>query len=88
METIRQNTVKTRKPHHCWGCAEEYPTGTTMDVVVSKDMGKLESTYFCDICESVLSHWNSSERSDGIGYGELKENDPRWEDTKNELRSA
>lgn len=83
METLRQSTVKTRKEHDCWGCAEKFPAGTKMSVVVSKDIEKLESTYWCDICEQVLSTWDSTYLQDGIGFGELKDNDPYWKELKN-----
>ena len=84
METIRQRTVKTRKPHRCHGCTEEYPSGSTMKVVVSKDMGEIFSTHYCNTCDSVLSRWCSEDLQNGIGYGDVRDS-PEWDEVKNEL---
>lgn len=85
------HSCKAQWPNHldaCPRCGEEYEKGSTMKYVVSVDQGDISSSYWCEVCEEVLSTWKSWEMQDGIGLGELKDNDPNWEKTKNEMLSA
>jgi hypothetical protein len=46
-------TVKTRKPHKCYGCGEEFPAGTTM--VFSTTVDDIwASFYACEGCNKVF----------------------------------
>lgn len=47
---VNQNVVKTRKAHRCVGCLRLIPKGLQTVVVVSVDMGKIFSSYWCDDC--------------------------------------
>lgn len=47
---ISDKLVKIRKPHNCWGCTELFPIGTNMVCVTSRDMGDIQSGYWCDKC--------------------------------------
>ena len=73
MDIISSKTVKTRKPHKCWGCCKEYPAGTKMEVVVSVDGGRIASVYWCDECKRLstqLPYWDTQ---DGLAFGQLAE---------------
>lgn len=67
-DTIDSKTVKTRKPHRCWGCTKEFAKGTDMLAVKSKDMGKIETAYWCPECMSAdVDHGQGQ----CFGYGEF-----------------
>jgi hypothetical protein len=67
-ETIRLGTVKTRKPHHCWGCTIEIPAGTLVVSQTFEDIGQVTTAYFCDICSEI-----QSEDNEGCCYGDWQE---------------
>ena len=71
MDTLSQKTVKTKKPHHCWGCAKEFPTGTELLKSVSVDQGEFSSSYWCKACEEIMDDLEDWQKEDGFTYGEL-----------------
>ncbi|MDD5701599.1 MAG: hypothetical protein PHU23_06055 [Dehalococcoidales bacterium] len=76
MKNISENMVKTRKPHHCWGCTTEYPIGTEMLRVTTEDCGKLSSVYWCKICDKYLQdHRNDFYFDQGFEYGYMLNED-------------
>ena len=54
MEILSIKSVKTKKSHCCWGCCEEYPSGTNMTVVVDKNDEELSNGYWCGRCTNYL----------------------------------
>ena len=60
MEQLSLKTVKTRKPHNCWGCTEEFPKGTEMVRSVTVDQGEFSSCYWCKNCETTLKNLERS----------------------------
>jgi hypothetical protein len=69
-ELITQKVVKTRKSHKCWGCAKEFPIGSTLLTLVEKDNGLINKSYWCSSCRIII---NSDPESyvDGVDFGDL-----------------
>jgi len=67
---LNSKTVKTRKPHNCWGCMNVFPAGTEMLSVASVDMDSLSTGYWCDNC---LEYLNETPGLQGecFGYGDV-----------------
>lgn len=78
MTIIKQNSVKTRKEHYCFGCARKMPKGSKMESITSVDGGDISTVYWCDVCHE---YWNEHmSYGDEIGYGELRGEDREgWE---------
>lgn len=70
-DVISTATVKTRKPHRCWGCTKLYPVGTKMDRIVSKDAGEIGTAYWCDECNKTLQTDEFWRGEDCFMYGAL-----------------
>ena len=77
-DILRWKTVKTRKPHLCWGCQKEYSVGTAMVHASYADGGTVFDCYWCETCQEYMhQHF---EAGDECGEGEIYENDPEeWE---------
>lgn len=73
-DILRRQTVKTRKPHRCWGCGKEYPAGSEMANAAYVDGGRAFSCYWCKTCEGYMQQ--NFEPGDECGCGEIYENDP------------
>ena len=73
--TFDQRTVTTRKPHKCWGCTAEFPSGSRMVYVVSVDAGVWYRTYWCETCDDVVSSYSYNDRDAGFHFGDIKAND-------------
>ena len=71
MNIVSDKKVKTRKPHKCWGCMEDIPTGATVQAVTSVDGGKIATVYWCDRCADFITKVDWGE--DGWEFGELKQ---------------
>ena len=69
-EVIGRKMVKTRKPHTCFGCGREFPTGTRMESSVVVD-DKPWSCYLCRTCLKVEAELYPT--WDEYGFGELRE---------------
>ncbi len=86
MKTFKNKIVKTRKPHICWGCAEEYQRGTMMQYVVNVIGKKLVTTYWCEVCQDVIRDWKVKDRRE-IDQGDIKKKDPKlWKKSKKKMR--
>ena len=87
LSIISEQKVKTRKPHHCWGCTKEYPIGTEMERVTSVDGGEITSVYWCNTCNDFLRTDKEARDNcfcgDWFGYGDLRcyENYPKTSET-------
>jgi hypothetical protein len=78
--TVSQKDVVTRKPHHCWGCTEEFPAGTKMGVVNDADMGTVKSCYWCCTCTDYITRYmHHDDVEDGFMYGELTRDESYYE---------
>ncbi len=71
MDQLSHNIVKTRKPHNCWGCTEEFPKGSLLTKTVTVDQGEFSSAYWCEECEAYLNTLEYWQTEDGFAYGEL-----------------
>ena len=82
-DILRWQTVKTRKPHRCWGCGKSYPARTEMISAAYADGGTVFGCYWCETCEEYIhQHFESG---DECGYGDIYANDPEgWEALKKE----
>ena len=77
-------TVKTRKPHKCWGCEETYPIGTEMECITSKDGGEFITAYWCKICQAVIV--DTDLNGEEFAQGEIKKEMPEeWESARKEI---
>ncbi|MFC5528415.1 hypothetical protein [Cohnella yongneupensis] len=83
-DTLRNKVVITRKEHACFGCAIKYPAGTSMHAVTTADGGKIETTYWCDTCQT---YWERNMTTgDEISFGELRTEDREgWEAINKEV---
>jgi hypothetical protein len=81
MSTVLSDKVaKTRKPHHCWGCAKVYPKGIHMRRVSAVYEGSLCSAYFCEVCEEYKNRYFDYSGDNGYEYGAIYKNDSEgWE---------
>lgn len=67
-DVISQKLVKTRKLHHCWGCAKKFPVGSELWCCVSKD-DVITRSYWCQTCQEFVA--NDPDSQDGYLFGEL-----------------
>jgi hypothetical protein len=78
MDFISEETVKTRKPHNCWGCTIKFPIGSIMRRNTSVDSGEIGHSYWCEKCTEFIDSLPYDIQfydiqQYGIAYGELKE---------------
>lgn len=79
-EIIAHKYVKTRKPHHCFGCAREFPKGSILNREAVADGETVFTAYICPDCEDYLH--SKDYEGDEFCYGDLREAiDMRKEDT-------
>lgn len=85
MTYLSHDTVKIRKPRHCWGCAELFPVGSEMEKVNFVD-GKPYSVYWCPVCDSYIK--DHMESGDEFSFGEFRgeEHYIEYKNRFNELR--
>jgi len=69
---LQDKTVKTRKPHRCFGCAKIYPAGWLMRFNTSVGEDGFCSTYFCSVCQEI---WDSIHKNDPFAYESITEGD-------------
>ena len=87
MSIISNKDIKTRKPHTCWGCAIEYPKGTTMQCIVDTE-GGIEAYYWCKTCQEVIEQSNTTE-DDGINMDDLPLlNEELWAECNNKINGV
>ena len=83
---ISTKTVKTRKEHYCFGCQRDFPAGTEMSRTTCVDMGRIFSTYECDVCQEVVMGWDDSDRYDGYCEGDVRYGcEETWEACRKEI---
>lgn len=75
MDQLSLKKLKIRKPHNCWGCAEEFQPSTEMTKSVAVDQGEFSSSYWCEDCETIMNNLEHWEKEDGIKYGEFNDSD-------------
>jgi len=76
--------VKTRKPHNCYGCANEYPKGTYMYRISQLDGETVWGCYLCEVCQEYEARYVDC--YDYYGYGDLYKEDPiSWEELRQEM---
>jgi len=72
--SVSAKEVKTGKPHVCWGCCETFPKGSKMHRVVTKDEGRLFTTYSCDPCQTYMNERaRRDEYIDGFPFGYVRD---------------
>lgn len=82
-DILKDKVVTTRKEHTCWGCAEKFEKGVRLRYITSVDSGDISSSYWCRICDVTwLEHQDPYD--DGIGFGQVKEFDS-WYDNSRHL---
>lgn len=82
-DILKDKIVKIRKEQTCWGCAGKFEKGKGLRYVVAVDGGNFNSSYWCRICDVTwLEHQEPYD--DGIGFGEVKEFDS-WYDNSRHL---
>jgi predicted amidophosphoribosyltransferase len=83
-KTLRTSNIsKTRKPHICWGCARSIPEGNSMTVSAVADINKIESIYWCEVCQTCMG--NYCDQDSYFEFGSIKNNDEDWESTRLEM---
>jgi hypothetical protein len=70
VDTIKDMGVIIRKDHHCWGCTILFHKGTFMTAVVSVDMGKIGTCYYCPKCMAYMAE-HSEDLDYGVEYGDF-----------------
>lgn len=54
MDVLKNEDIKTRKPHQCFGCLKTIPKGSIAHVQVNNDGGTLNSIYTHPACEKII----------------------------------
>lgn len=67
---VKDMGVITRKDHHCWGCTTLFHKGTFMTAVVSVDMGKIGTVYYCPKCMAYMDN-HPDDFYYGVEYGDF-----------------
>lgn len=72
-DVIKQKIVTIRKPHVCFGCGREFPSGTKMEYSFCSD-GSPYSVYLCDSCQAVANDLANLEGGYiEYGFGDLRD---------------
>jgi len=74
MITLRNDVVRVRKEHKCFGCLDVINIGENAIYLVEKDGGNFLISYWCKSCYTYMEN-NSHYFEDGINDGEMWEND-------------
>jgi len=69
---FQDKTVKTRKPHRCFGCAKTYPAGSFLRYSSGVGEDGIWSTYFCSVCREI---WDQIHTLDRFAYESILEGD-------------
>ena len=86
-DILRWQTVKTRKPHKCWGCGKAYPAGSELTHAAYADGGTVYDCYWCPTCEEYMHRYFES--GDECSEGKIYENDAEgWEKLKSEMEDT
>jgi hypothetical protein len=86
-DTLINKQVTTRKPHHCWGCAREFPVGSVLQYTESVDAGEFGRSYWCPVCAKILPEIDPWDY--GVNYGEVRNSDiEAWEETRAKMEDT
>lgn len=56
MNVFKYHWVTCRKPHNCFGCGREFPTGTVMErQVINGTPTGIMTIHLCKTCEHLIS---------------------------------
>ena len=67
---LKDKRIAIKKPHRCWGCAEQFPVGTFMQYTSGVNQGDFYSCYWCEICNAFFKQMEDSD--DGICMGDFR----------------
>ena len=87
MRVISKKVVQTRKPHFCWGCTNEIPSGSFVERTVCIDE-IIISCYWCSVCSLVWDNLDYHDYADdGVGFGQLADYERElWESCKKRVK--
>lgn len=85
---LSDSYVTVRKEHLCWGCQRPILRDAIAHRVVSADVGKAASAYWCPVCDEVMKSLDFTE-DDTFAIGELRQNEPYvWERIRFQVEEA
>lgn len=70
---LTDKTVKTKKPHTCYGCSRKFPAGTKMQYQAGVWQGDFWTSYFCLPCNELWDQIDWGDCDEGLYEGELIE---------------
>ena len=73
MPILQDKIVKTRKPHHCWGCGKKFEAGVKLRYQVDAEEGTINSSYWCKVCDTTVKAEYDEQVDCGIGFGDVKD---------------
>lgn len=73
MDILQNKIITTRKPHKCWGCAEEFPSGSKLRKYVAVDNGEFQASYYCPDCDERVTEIDDYVLQEGFAMGEIKQ---------------
>ena len=83
-DILRWKSVKTNKPHNCWGCGKEYPPKTQMISAAYADGGSAMGCYWCETCIEYMRRY--FEPGDEAEYGAIYDGNPeQWNEINGQL---
>jgi rubredoxin len=87
MRIIESKKVRTRKVHECVGCLRKLSAGTEMNIVTSVDLGEINHSYWCPVCQYIYDETIFGE--DNIIFpGVMRADNPEyWEEIRQEVES-
>ena len=87
MDNLKDQIVKIRKPHKCWGCTREFQIGAKLRVLAAADGGTVNTSYWCSTC---MDYWDTHMKdSDGVGFGELRDEAGKdWTELRDKLEGT
>lgn len=77
---MRHELVKTRKPHRCWGCWQQFPAGSILYYSVGVYDGDFGTAYWCQPCDAYINE-HREDFEDGISPGAFR-GEPDYEQFK------
>lgn len=85
---IWSKRVTTRKPHKCWGCAREFPAGSSIRYNTRIVGDCWFSWYWCDVCDSLWRELAWDGYDGGCDFGEMCHGDREgWEAARVEVEA-
>ena len=75
---LSEKTVKTKKPHRCFGCFGEIPVGAEASKQAWTHEGKFVSGYICMVCEIFIDSDYFDDNFDEWDKGDLFMDRTKW----------